>query len=295
MTADARARTPSGTWRAVLVFVALTALLSGVFWAFINLTQTVTALYVFALMWMPGLAAVLTCRIVGRPLSSLGLGRWNGRFVLIAYAIPIAYCLVASLGTWFLGFGGFPKGEFVETVASTLGLPDAPHWVVIALFVVLQGTTGMIAGVGAAAGEEIGWRGFLVPELAKVLPFTGVALASGLIWASWHYPITSVVYRDAGVPASFWLPTFTFVAVAISFAQAWLRLRTDSLWPPIFLHASHNLWMQSIFFPLTSEREYTKWVAGDLGLAFVVVAAVVAVVFWIKRRDLPSSVEAQRT
>jgi membrane protease YdiL (CAAX protease family) len=39
------------------------------------------------------------------------------------------------------------------------------------------------------------------------------------------------------------LLTFTFVAVAISFAQAWLRLKTDSLWPPIFLHASHNLWM----------------------------------------------------
>jgi hypothetical protein len=28
-------------------------------------------------------------------------------------------------------------------------------------------------------------------------------------------------------------------------------------------------------------------VAGDLGLAFVVVAAVVAVAFWLKRGDLP--------
>lgn len=84
--------------------------------------------------------------------------------------------------------------------------------------------------------------------------------------------------------------TFTFVAVAISFAQAWLRLKTDSLWPPIFLHASHNLWMQSVFSPLTSDREYTKWVAGDLGFAFVIVAAVVAFVFWAKRGELKSPV-----
>jgi membrane protease YdiL (CAAX protease family) len=182
----------------------------------INLTQTVTALYIFAPMWMPGVAAVLTCRILERPLSTLGLGRWNGRFVLIAYLIPIAYCLVASLGTWLLGFGGFPNAEFVRTTTDALGMSGAPTWVVIALFVVLQGTTGMVAGVGAAAGEEIGWRGFLVPELAKVLPFTGVALPSGFIWASWHYPITAIVYRDAGLPPSFWLPTFTFVAVAIS-------------------------------------------------------------------------------
>jgi hypothetical protein len=51
--------------------------------------------------------------------------------------------------------------------------------------------------------------------------------------------------------------------------------------------AADGVWMLSIFTPLTSEREYTKWVAGDRGLAFVV-AAVVAVVFWLKRGDLPT-------
>ena len=66
-------------------------------------------------------------------------------------------------------------------------------------------------------------------------------------------------------------------------------MKTGSLWPPIFLHASHNLWMQSIFTPLTSDREYTKWIARDLGLAFVVVAAVVAMVFWLKRGELAAS------
>ena len=76
----------------------------------------------------------------------------------------------------------------------------------------------------------------------------------------------------------------------VSFARAWLRLKTDSVWPPTFLHASHNLWMQSIFSPSTSERAYTKWVAGDLGLAFVVVAAV----FWFKRGDLKSITAASR-
>jgi membrane protease YdiL (CAAX protease family) len=161
-----------------------------------------------------------------------------------------------------------------------------PDWIVIAVFVAVQGTAGMVVGVGAAAGEDIGWRGFLVPELAKVLPFTGVALVSGLIWAAWHYPITAVVYADVGLPVWFWLLTFTFVAVAISFVQAWLRLKTGSVWPPIFLHASHNLWMQSIFPSLTEENGSTKWVGGDLGLAFVVVAAVLAVVFWLKRREL---------
>jgi hypothetical protein len=42
------------------------------------------------------------------------------------------------------------------------------------MFVALTGTTGMLSGGAAATGEGIGWRGFVVPELAKVARFTGV-------------------------------------------------------------------------------------------------------------------------
>jgi membrane protease YdiL (CAAX protease family) len=77
--------------------------------------------------------------------------------------------------------------------------------------------------------------------------------------------------------------------IAVSFVLAWLRLKTGSLWPGVFLHGSHNLWMQSIFTPLTTEREYTKWIAGDLGIGLVIVTTVVAVVFWLKRGELPAS------
>ena len=47
--------------------------------------------------------------------------------------------------------------------------------------------------------------------------------------------------------------------------------------------------MQSIFTPLTTEDRYTKWIAGDLGLALVIVVAVVAIVFWTKRGELPDT------
>jgi uncharacterized protein len=171
MTADAGAIDQSqrevSPWRAVGLFVLLTACLSGIFWALINATQTVNAAYIFGLMWMPAVAAILTCRILRRPLRTLGLGTWNGRYVLIGYLIPIAYCLVASLGIWIFGFGAFPNTDFVRQTAEAFGVGGAPHWVVIAMFVVLTGTTGMFTGVAVATGEEIGWRGFLVPALAS--------------------------------------------------------------------------------------------------------------------------------
>jgi hypothetical protein len=66
----------------------LTICLSGIFWLLINATQTVNAAYIFGLMWMPGVPAILTGRILGRPLHILGLGKWKGGFVLIGYLIP---------------------------------------------------------------------------------------------------------------------------------------------------------------------------------------------------------------
>jgi hypothetical protein len=92
MTAQDAARGPIGRdhspWKAVGVFLALTVCLSAIFWVLINATQTAYPLYVVGLMWMPGLSAILTCRILRRPLSRLGF-RWNGRYALIGYLIPI--------------------------------------------------------------------------------------------------------------------------------------------------------------------------------------------------------------
>jgi hypothetical protein len=89
----------TAAWRAVGLFLLLTICLSGIFWVLINATQTVNAAYIFGLMWMSAVAAILACRILGCPLRTLGLGTWNGRYVLIGYLIPIAYCLVARSGS----------------------------------------------------------------------------------------------------------------------------------------------------------------------------------------------------
>lgn len=277
-------------WKPTALFLALAFGLSSIFYVIVNVTQSVNP-WIILLMWMPALGAILACLMLKRPLSTLGFGRWSTRYVLIGYFIPIAYCLIASLGIWTFGFGGFPNLTTVNAWAQTAGIATLPPWSLILLFIIINGLAGMLFGIATALGEEIGWRGFLVPELYKHLPFAAVALISGLIWASWHYAITGVVYKDAALPSWFWLGTFTVVAVAISFVMAWLRIKSGSIWPSTFLHASHNLFMQSIFTPLTTENEYTKWVAGDLGLAFLVVALIVALGAWLRRDALPTASE----
>jgi membrane protease YdiL (CAAX protease family) len=144
----------------------------------------------------------------------------------------------------------------------------------------------MISSSASALGEEIGWRGFLVPELAKVTNFTGTALISGLIWSVWHYPVLIFGGYNAGTPAWYALICFTMMVVSISFVFAWMRLKSGSLWTGVFLHASHNLFIQSIFTPLTKNTGKTAYVIDEFGFALPLAAIFFALFFWKKRHQV---------
>jgi membrane protease YdiL (CAAX protease family) len=66
-----------------------------------------------------------------------------------------------------------------------------------------------------ALGEELGWRGFLVPELTTWVGFRRASLYSGVIWAAWHLPgILAGAYGAAGTPKAYQLACFTLLAIA---------------------------------------------------------------------------------
>src|SRR5207302_7465188 len=132
-------------------------------------------------------------------------------------------------------------------------------------------TLGMVGKTSRALGEEIGWRGFLVPELSKVVGFGGIGLISGVMWAVYHFPI--LIYADynaAGLPIWFCLVCFSCGVIAESFIFAWLTLRSGSLWPAALLHGSHNLWIQSILTPLTNDTGPTKYIIDEFGFGLVI-------------------------
>jgi membrane protease YdiL (CAAX protease family) len=143
----------------------------------------------------------------------------------------------------------------------------------------------MIAKIGRALGEEIGWRGFLVPELAKVVKLPMIGLISGLMWAVYHYPVFLFSDYNAGTEAWFGLTCFTLMVIAGSFIMAWLVLKARSLWPAAILHASHNLFIQSIFTPLTRDTGPTKYIIDEFGVGLVITSAIAVLIVWRKWRS----------
>ena len=279
------------TWKKIAVFYGLTLFFSNAFNAFVLHAGKMDAgglLYVTGAMWSPGLAALFTKRLFGEPIADLPW-KWGGaRYAWLAYFIPLAYALPVYLVAWLTPLGGFLEPDFLNRTAAQFGWSGFPSTVVLVLFIVLTGTIGLVAKTGRALGEEIGWRGFLVPELNKVVGFTGVSVISGLMWAAYHFPVLLFGDYNKGGPAWYSLVCFTLMVVADSFIMAWLTLRSKSLWPAAIFHGSHNLFIQSILTPLTRDTGHTYYFIDEFGIGLVITIGIGAVLAWRVGRAAPA-------
>ena len=100
--------------KALSVYLVLTLAISAIFWTLIIWSKHLSAGfgYVFGLMWSPGAAALLTCRILKRDVRSLGWTWPQRKYVVLSYVIPLAYAAVAYGTVWITRQGGF-NSDFV--------------------------------------------------------------------------------------------------------------------------------------------------------------------------------------
>ena len=230
-------------------------------------------------MWTPALAAFTCCAFFRIPFRFLGF-EWPGmRAITWGYLLPIAYATTAYLFVWTtrLAPADFTGSPARGAVRSAWAYREAGAAVLNAALIM---TFGVLQSGVSAAGEEIGWRGFLVPVLAQRFGFTGVVLVSGAIWALWHFPL--IVFGTYSNSAPKWvaLLCFTTMIVATGAMAAWLRLKTGSVWPAAMLHACHNAVIQWLFDSMTVETGRAAWFAGEFGMALAITSVLFAIPIW---------------
>ena len=277
----------ANAWRAIGIFVALTFSITSVFGGLMAYQGSTPSLLVTAVMWSPGLAAILTCLILKRPISSLpwhwGKWRWN----YYAWLLPVAYGLAIYLPIWVFNLGGSGFGN-IETITkwtNQLTGSEEPNTVAAIIYMVMLATIGMVGSVSRALGEEIGWRGFMIWEMRKVMPFWAVGLCSGTIWAIWHWPAILFTDYNAG-EGSFLLQMFIFTMAIVpqGIVYAFFTFKSNSLWPAVILHASHNLFIQRIFTPITVRGEETHFYIDEFGIVMPILGCVMSLYYYYRAR-----------
>jgi len=98
-------------------------------------------------------------------------------------------------------------------------------------------------------GEEVGWRGYMLPRLLARNNNEKTLWISGLIWAVWHYPFVIFLFLDnmAALPVGqqvmmvlFSLAGFTMTIIGQGFIYAWLINNGGSVFWAVVYHALSN-------------------------------------------------------
>jgi membrane protease YdiL (CAAX protease family) len=241
-------------------------------------------LYLMFFEWTPGFAALLTFALYPQALGSL-VWKWLPvRQTLASYALPLVYILPVYLLTWFFVHGSFHSSSFLISSAATVGFSRWPRMATFCLFVPLSLSIGLLTRFPYTLGEELGWRGFLLPALRERYGFTVGCLITGVVWALWHYLLLYAFGLFSGSHAATKIPFFTMMVIGLSFVFGWLRLKTNSLWPCVLMHASHNAFLQTFFDPLTSSHGKTAYITSEFGCGLMRTVGMMAIWLTLARK-----------
>lgn len=221
------------------------------------------------IMFTPAIAALVAVFFVERPAEkarALGLrpykplGRFFG-YLTLGLVVPVVLVLVALpigalLGVYpadFVNFSAFQ--ELIDTQLAAAGAPalHIPIGVLVAVQLVSI-VFGAVINVVPSLGEELGWRGWLLPKLMP-LGTVPALLISGVIWGLWHAPLILLGYNYPDAPGWLGLTMMVGMCILVGAVFGWLRMRSESVWPAALAHGAFNAAAGSfLLFAAAGER-----------------------------------------
>ncbi|MFB6218285.1 MAG: CPBP family intramembrane glutamic endopeptidase [Halobacteriaceae archaeon] len=236
----------------IAAVVYLPLLAEGWGWIDLRLPQGLVILGVLS----PGIATLLI-RLSDEGIDGVrsalgGLTAWRFGLVWwgIALALPVAFALGLAGGVIALGQDFSPEPIRIVSEAG-------------AGFVLL-----ILLRLVTAAGEELGWRGHLLPLLQARLSALNASLVIAAVWGVWHLPLLIGNGVEGPVIA---LRLVSTIGGAVMFT--WLFNNTGgSVLAVTLLHAGNNLWGQLLATSPTVQPAATVFTAENLLLAVVLLA-----------------------
>ncbi len=231
---------------------------------------------VLPLMYTPALASVVA-RIAGHEGMRDISFRWGGvvgtRASISAWLLPVAVGLAAYGVGWATGLVGFAAP--VQGGLKSIANPAVRLLATIPLAL----TIGTLVSCVSAFGEELGWRGYMVPRLVEA-EVRAPDVVSGLIWCAWHVPL--ILWGGYAVGKFPALSVLLFVLTILPVALLYFRWRmaSGSIWPTVIAHGTWNVVIQAVFDTYAHGEGAAIWV-GESG---VLTAAAMWGAFVLMRR-----------
>ncbi|MDO4540828.1 MAG: CPBP family intramembrane metalloprotease [Syntrophomonadaceae bacterium] len=251
------------------------------------------------MMLIPALCVILTRLFTGEGFKDLWLLPQNfkhtwGVYVL-AWLLPSLLILLGG-ALWFL----LNPDRFDPAMSAGVELlrsqADATGQVVtnqqLRSAIILNSLSAILiaplVNVIFCMGEELGWRGYLLPKLAMKYKPAAAALMVGIIWGVWHAPIIAMGHNYglgyAGWP---WLGISAMIlfCIVLGYLFGWMALRAKSALPAALAHGALNgvVSLPTMFLIGQSNPFIGPLATGVIGGSGFIVAGIIC--WWLLNKN----------
>lgn len=275
-------------WKRILVFVWISI-------AFITAIASVAAFVVlsiydfferFGFRLLPAVnfvagALAMSC-LVGIAAWAVGDGRWKQfrqfirlpetKFGLLGIIFPTAIEQVPNFVAYVSDRVHWASFEFARLAPPIFSSYfDFPN-------------PSLLWNLPGASFEEIIWRGYLQPRFIQRFGLMRGICLLGASWGASHF--MGDFTRVGTDTAVFWEFVFRLTnCIVMSYAFAWLTLRSGSVWPAVLAHGVSNVWIFSLRYSLVGIE--------GRSLRNAIVTACCAVLGFVLFRYWPPSIAAE--
>ena len=200
-------------------------------------------------MLMPTLGALLVKANIKEMGWRLRFGK-NWKYILIAYFAPTVFQIIGAVFYFLVFPHDFNPDEAFQRFMSPAEYEEFVQNGSPYISVVVKDISDSLnpffsfVPIIFALGEEIGWRGYMYPELKEGYGRTKGLLIGGVIHGAWHFPAMLLFGFEYGTDyigaPLLGLVVFCFYTVAMGIVADYLYVKSGSIWLPAIFHAMIN-------------------------------------------------------
>ena len=249
-------------------------------------------------MFCPMVAALLVQKVWLHQPTGIGwkvkgkrrywLAAWFGPAVLTVLGAVLYFAVFPSRldlsGSWLVTAYG---GEMdADTLRSQLGVSTGSYLLQTGLFAVLLAP---VINMFPALGEEVGWRGYMMPRLKEWFGVLNARLLGGVIWGVWHWPLMLLVGYEYGTnylgAPVLGLVVWCVFCFALNTLLDILYEKTGCIWVPAMAHGAVNA-IATLPTVLTYPADAYYNVLGPMPIGLISMLPALALAVWLTLRQI---------
>lgn len=263
--------------RAVFIFIISTVLLTFCLAALFHFLE-MDMLSPF-LMLIPLITSVFIQKLLlKQPIfGSGGLGFRLGKkkFLLLAPLYSFLFIVIVYAVSFLLNPDLFSIEQAYKMVRDTVTYNEnSSLFTNILIAALLQLLLAPLLNILIFIGEEVGWRGFLYPNLISIYGKKGL-IFGGLIWGVWHTPMIYFYDLNFGENHHLGLIFMTTFCVLSGIILQYIYKKSNSIYSVALMHGMLNISGTFIFY-FTVTKEHRYFIDGGTGIVGLLILLIIA-------------------